>query len=37
MKIINEIAQRKELRIKNNKQDWFDGEVADLIHAQESF
>ena len=34
MKVINEIAQRKELRIKN-KQDWFDGEVAHLIHVQE--
>ena len=33
MKVINEIAPSKEIRIKNNNQDWFDREVADLIHV----
>ena len=35
MKIINEIAPSKEIRIKNNNQDWFDREVSDLIRVQE--
>ena len=35
MKVINEIDLRKEIRIKNNYQYWFDREVADLIHARE--
>ena len=35
MKVINEIAPNKEIRIKNKNQDWFDKEVADLIHVQE--
>ena len=35
MKVINEIAPSKEIRIKNNNQDWFDREVADLIHVRE--
>ena len=35
MKIINEIAPSKEIRIKNKNQDWFDREVADLIHVRE--
>ena len=35
MKVINEIAPSKETRIKNNNQDWFDREVADLIHVRE--
>ena len=35
MKVINEIATRKVIRIKNNNQDWFDREVADLIHVWE--
>ena len=35
MKVINEIAPSKEIRIKSNNQDWFDREVADLIHVQE--
>ena len=35
MKIINEIAPSKEIRIKNNNQDWFDREIADLIHVRE--
>ena len=35
MKVINEIALIQEVRIKNNNQDWFDKEVADLIDVQE--
>ena len=35
MKVINEIAPSIEIRIKNNNQDWFDREVADLIHVRE--
>ena len=35
MKVINEIAPSKEIRMKNNNQDWFDREVADLIHVRE--
>ena len=34
-KVINEIAPSKETRIKNNNQDWFDREIADLIHIRE--
>ena len=32
---INEIAPSKEVRTKNNNQDWFDREVADLIDVPE--
>ena len=35
MKVINEIAPSEEIRIKNNSQDWFDRELADLIHVCE--
>ena len=35
MKVIKEIAPSKEIRIKNNSQDWFHREVADLIHVRE--
>ena len=35
MKVINKIATRKVIRTKNNNQDWFDREVADLIHVWE--
>ena len=35
MKIVNEIAPSKEIRIKNNTQEWFDGEIGELIHAHE--
>ena len=35
MNATNEIAQSKEIRIKNNNQDWFDREFADLIHVRE--
>ena len=34
-KIINEIAPSKETRTKTSNQDWFDREVAGLIHVQE--
>ena len=35
MKIIDEIAPSKEIRTKNSNQDWFDREVADLVHVPE--
>ena len=35
MKVINEIASSKQIRIKNNNRDWFDREVADLFHVRE--
>ena len=35
MKVVNEIAPSKDIRIKNNTQDWFDREIAELIHACE--
>ena len=35
MKVINEIAPRKKMRIKNNNQDWFERGVADLAHVRE--
>ena len=35
MKVINEIAQSKEIRIKNNNQEWFDRGIAGLIHVRE--
>ena len=35
MKVVNEIAPSKEIRIKNNTQEWFDREVSELIHACE--
>ena len=34
MKFVNKIAPSKEIRIKNNTQEWFDREIAELIHAQ---
>ena len=33
-KVVNETAPCKEIRIKNNTQEWFDREIAELIHAQ---
>ena len=35
MKVINDTAPRKEIRIKNNTQEWFDREIAELIYARE--
>ena len=35
-KVVNEIATSKEIRIKNNMQEQFDGEIAELIHDQDS-
>ena len=35
MKVVDEIAPSKEIRIKNNTQEWFDREVSELIHACE--
>ena len=34
-KVVNEIAPSKEIRIKNNTQEWSDREIAELIHARE--
>ena len=34
MKVVNEIAPSKEIRIKNNTQEWFYREIAELIHAR---
>ena len=36
MKTVNEIATSKEIRIKNNTQEWFEREIAELIHAREN-
>ena len=33
IKVVNEIAPSKEIRIKNNTQEWFAREIAELIHA----
>ena len=30
MKVVNEIAPSKEIRIKNNTQEWLDREISDL-------
>ena len=35
MKVVNEIAPSKENRIKNNMQECFDREIAEMIHAHE--
>ena len=35
MKVANEIAPRKNIRTKNNMQEWFGREIAVLIHASE--
>ena len=35
MKVVNEIAPSKEIRIKTNTQEWFDREIAELIYARE--
>ena len=35
MKVVNEIAPSKDIRIKNNTQEQFDREMAELIHARE--
>ena len=34
-KVVNEIAPSKEIRIKNNMQERFDRDIAELIHALE--
>ena len=33
MEVVNEIAPSKEIRIKNSSQEWFDRDIAKLIHA----
>ena len=35
MKVVNEIAPSKKIRIKNNTQEWLDREISELIHARE--
>ena len=35
MKVINEIALSKEIRIKNNNEDWFYIDVVDLVRVWE--
>ena len=35
IKVVNEIAPSKEIRIKNITEECFDGEIAELIHARE--
>ena len=35
IKVVNGIAPRKEIRIKNNIQEWFDREISELIHGRE--
>ena len=35
MKVVNEIAPSKEIRIKNNTQEGFDREISELIHGCE--
>ena len=35
VKVVNEISPSKETRIKNNTQEWFNREMAELIHARE--
>ena len=35
MTVVNEIAPSKEIKIKNNTQELFDREMAELIHARE--
>ena len=35
MKVVNEIAPSKEIRIKNNLKERFYREIVELIHARE--
>ena len=35
LKVVNEITPSKDIRIKNNMQEWFDREITELIHARE--
>ena len=35
MKVVNEIAPSKNIRIKNNTKEWFDREISELIHTHE--
>ena len=34
---IDKVAPMKEIRIKNNSQDWFDNEIAEAIKRRENF
>ena len=33
MKVVNEIAPSKEIRIENNTREWFDRDITELIHT----
>ena len=35
MKVVDEIAPSKENKIKYNMQEWFDREIAELVHVGE--
>ena len=35
MKVVNKGAPNKEIRIKNNTKEWFDREIAELIHTRQ--
>ena len=34
-KVVNEFAPHKDIRIKNNTQEWVDRGIAELIHVRE--
>ena len=34
---MDKVVPTKELRIKNNLQDWFDSEIAEAIKTREKF
>ena len=34
MKVVNEVAASKGIRLKNNTQKWFDREIPELIYAR---
>ena len=36
MKVNNKIAPSKEIRINSNRQEWFDWEVTELVHAHDN-
>ena len=35
MKVVNEIAPGKKMRINNNMQEWFNREIVEFIHVRE--
>ena len=34
MKVVNKIVPSKEIRNKNNTQEWFNREIAESIHTR---